>query len=511
LKNQEKIKTAVHGSAKASKKNSSRSTVKRQDIQRSERRFQSLSENVPGAVYEYYFKKDGTFGFRYLSPVVYRMFGIPPAAMMNSFDHIHPDDRPALLTAIQHTADTSEPFYFEGRLITPGGQVKWHAASSSLSYKTRSGTRIFTGIILDITSRKEAEEQLLKNESRFRLVLEKVGDNVWEHDFLKNETSFSGNIADLLGYPANNNADNVELWWSHVYPFDKHLLEETDRKYRNGEINHHSMEYRMYHATGKIKWILDRGVVTEKTEEGKPARIIGTHTDITVQKELQEFRDQVQHQKKKEIIKAVIAAHERERQEISNELHENIMQMLTSCKFLLYSAKNEIKDQAVLPKIEATIVTIIAEIRNIDYNLSSSALQLIGLSQALEDLLERVGKKEKWKISFDAAGYKSRLKTDPVILLAIYRMAQEQLMNIVKHAGASSVSMRLRTVQQRICLDINDDGRGFEPKQLKKGLGFTNILARAEDHNGKVTIKTSPGKGCQVSITMPADPSVSRN
>lgn len=504
MKNQEKSKTAVRGSVKENKKHLSRSAVKRQDIQRSEHRFKSLSENVPGAVYEYFFKKNGTFGFRYLSPVIYKMFGIPAAAMMNSFDHIYPEDRPALLSAIQHTSDTSEPFHFEGRLITPGGQIKWHSASSSLSYKTRSGTRIFTGIILDITSRKEAEEQLLKNESRFRLVLEKVGDNVWEHDFLKNETAFSGKINDLLGYPAGSNADNAALWWNHVYPFDKHLLEETDRNYRAGAISHHSMEYRMYHASGKIKWILDRGVVIEKTKKGKPVRIIGMHSDITIQKELQEFRDEVQNQKKKEIIKAVIAAHERERQEISNELHENIMQMLTSCKFLFHSAKAEKKYLTVLPKIAATIDTVITEIRQIDHNLSSSALNLIGLSQALEDLLGRVGKKAKLKISFDASGYRDHLKTDPVILLAIYRMAQEQLMNIVKHAGAFAVSMRLKTVQQRICLDIKDDGRGFEPQQLKKGLGITNILARAEEHNGTVTLKTSPGKGCHVSIVIPA-------
>src|SRR5437868_9396304 len=85
---------------------------------------------VAGAVYEYVFNKDGTFGFRFLSPDIEKMFGIPVAKFMKSFDHIHPDDKERLILANKHSQQTNEPFYFEGGLITPTGDVKWHSAAS---------------------------------------------------------------------------------------------------------------------------------------------------------------------------------------------------------------------------------------------------------------------------------------------------------------------------------------------------------------------------------------------
>jgi len=157
---------------------------------RSEQQFRSLSENVPGAVYEYSYHKDGSSGFKYLSSSVFKLFQISVEKFTGSFDHIVVEDRPLLFNAIRHSSDTNQPFYFEGRLKTGNGNIKWHSASSSFSYMTEGGSRVFTGIIQDITERKMTEIEKQKNDSRFRLALTKVGDNFWEHNFLKNETFF---------------------------------------------------------------------------------------------------------------------------------------------------------------------------------------------------------------------------------------------------------------------------------------------------------------------------------
>lgn len=124
----------------------------------------------------------------------------------------------------------------------------------------------------------------LAGESRFRQAFEKIGDNVWEHDFATGETYFSNTKSHLLGYDLNEFADNVNLSWKNAYDDDRHLLEENDAKYKRGAIEHHILEYRIRHKDGSVRWVMDRGVVIESTPEGLPLKIIGTHTDITERK-----------------------------------------------------------------------------------------------------------------------------------------------------------------------------------------------------------------------------------
>ena len=141
----------------------------------------------------------------------------------------------------------------------------------------------------DITEKKEAEQKLKAYELHFRAALDAIGDNVWEHDFRTEKTTFSKNQNDLLGYDPKESTDNVALWWISTHTEDKKKLEENDAKYREGIIDHHAMEYRVIQKNGAIKWVLDRGMVLESTNEGKPLRIIGTHTDITERKVAEEL------------------------------------------------------------------------------------------------------------------------------------------------------------------------------------------------------------------------------
>lgn len=131
----------------------------------------------------------------------------------------------------------------------------------------------------DITKEKESE-------SRFRKALENIGDNVWEHDFKTNQTYFSKSDDDFLGYSENNNPK--EQWWSSVYHEDLHLLIENNEKYLQAKADSHNLEYRIIHKNGSIKWVLDRGVVIERDQNGKPLRVTGTHTDITSRKEFEQ-------------------------------------------------------------------------------------------------------------------------------------------------------------------------------------------------------------------------------
>jgi PAS domain S-box-containing protein len=139
----------------------------------------------------------------------------------------------------------------------------------------------FFAIEEDITEEREIQERIKESEARFKLVLEKTGDNVWEHDFRTGKTYFSKSDNDILGL-INTKADNYEkLWWDSIYKDDLYMVVNSDLNYRRGDASSHNLEYRIVQANGSIRWVLDRGVVIEKDADGKPLRIIGTHTDIT--------------------------------------------------------------------------------------------------------------------------------------------------------------------------------------------------------------------------------------
>jgi len=139
----------------------------------------------------------------------------------------------------------------------------------------------------DITQEKESIKRNKEADERLRKALDKIGDNVWEHDYRTEVTSFSKKFNPLLGIEICNEADNARIWWDSIYNNDRLVLKQIDNKLRLGEIESHSTEYRVVHADGSRKWVLDRGVVIEKDDTGLPLKIIGTHTDITKIKQLE--------------------------------------------------------------------------------------------------------------------------------------------------------------------------------------------------------------------------------
>jgi|GEM_PF-244382 len=124
------------------------------------KQFQSLSENIPGVIYEFVFRKDGSSGLNYISPAIEKIFGIHPDEFKNYLQYIHPEDREIVIEKNQYSRETLSPFYAESRLVIPGQPVRWHSVHSSYSYKTEEGDIVFTGFMLDITDRKNIEQKL---------------------------------------------------------------------------------------------------------------------------------------------------------------------------------------------------------------------------------------------------------------------------------------------------------------------------------------------------------------
>jgi PAS domain S-box-containing protein len=167
-----------------------------------------------------------------------------------------------------------EPFNAEILNYQKSGKKYWLRIQGQPIKNEKGEVTGFFALEEDITKEKESER-------RFRKALESIGDNVWEWDFQTNAIYFSKSDNQFLGFAINDKPNSQQLWWSSVYKEDLYLLEESNKKYKTGEAESHSLEYRIVDKDGSIKWVLDRGVVIERDFNGKPLRIAGTHTDIT--------------------------------------------------------------------------------------------------------------------------------------------------------------------------------------------------------------------------------------
>lgn len=198
------------------------------------------------------------------------------------------DTDPETIAYLRKQIHAGEPFVCEILNYHRTGRPYWLRIQGQ-ALKDRDNNIIkYFAIEEDITQEKETQQKLKEFESRFRLALEKIGDNVWEFDFQSAQTTFSNPTNNIIGYTFDEITENNAKWWNSVHPDDLHLLVENDRKCRSGETDFHVLEYRLIHKNGSVKWVLDRGVVIEKDKEGKPLKIIGTHTDITDQKNAEE-------------------------------------------------------------------------------------------------------------------------------------------------------------------------------------------------------------------------------
>jgi PAS domain S-box-containing protein len=191
-----------------------------------------------------------------------------------------PETNPETIAYLAKQIKNGEPFNAEILNYSKKGESYWLRIQGQSIKNNKGEVTGFFALEENITKEKESE-------FRLRQVLEKLGDNVWEHDFRTGKTYFSKSNNSLLGTGLPGTVANKDIWWNSVLKEDLPKLVENNRKYENGEADSHSLEYRLRHSDGSIKWVLDRGVVIEKDKQNKILRITGTHTDITHIKEIE--------------------------------------------------------------------------------------------------------------------------------------------------------------------------------------------------------------------------------
>ena len=362
--------------------------------------------------------------------------------------------------------------------------------------------------IRDITERKKAEQalldtkaELLKSIERYAYASKATSDAIWDWEINTDTIHRGEGFKTIFGYAEAISSLEIRIK-DLIHPDDRERVRIELKKALEGDIKHWQGEYRFRCANGDYKQVIDR-VYVIRDETGKAIRVIGAIQDVTEQRRLQEQLIKEEERKKKEVLQAIIHAQERERHEISHELHDNVSQILTTCKLLLDAAIHR-DDKKYLHQSRENLQKAIDEMRNISHRLNPATLKFIGLEGSINDLLSKINNAGVIEISFSFF-IQDVSKIHDDVQLAIFRIVQEQVNNIVKHAEAQKVFIDLSEDRGKLKLTISDDGKGYDLKVKKHGLGLRNIFNRAEFHKGTAQIFTEPGKGFKLQVQIPIE------
>lgn len=213
--------------------------------------------------------------------------------------------------------------------------------------------------------------------------------------------------------------------------------------------------------------------------------------------------------KQQEITKAVLKGQEVERTRIGEELHDNINQLLSSAKlYLSFIQTNKANQDELMNKTEEILEMAIQEIRKLSKQLVIAGLRTDTLEQSIRELANDLGSVTQIDIMLFVKNVKEADMSDE-LKVAIYRIVQEQLNNILKYADAGRVMINISEMQGRIEIVIEDNGKGFDPSATRSGIGLINISSRAEAFEGFSKIDSAPGKGCRLHVSLHAQKAIS--
>lgn len=358
--------------------------------------------------------------------------------------------------------------------------------------------RMVAGWALDITEQVKLETELSKNIERYYLLNKATSSAIYDWDVSKKIIYRGQGFQTLFGYDSQSGSIRFKLHFIH--PDDLQSVKDiVFTSLRDERTDRWQVEYRYKDAHGRYRNVMDKAFIVR--HEGKAVRVIGAMEDITRQKELQEALIKQEQMNKQEMVRSIIETQEKERRQLSVELHDNVNQILSSCKLMLEVAQsNPALSSMMVAKAYESMQKVITEIRHISHHLNPSALLDIGLTDAIQQMVDDINCSGTIRISFLHEGDFSDPYLNEQDRISIFRIVQEKLTNILKHSQARNAWINLCIKDGQLTMLMEDNGIGFDPQKVKKGIGLRNIQNRVDYYGGKLNFTSVPGKGSRMEI-----------
>jgi PAS domain S-box-containing protein len=417
----------------------------------------------------------------------------------------HPDDIARADRANDSVARGERATYeAEFRLRHKDGHYV-HVLSRGFPVRREPGGPVvrIVGTHLDLTERKRAEAALLENEERLKLAFAGAQEGVWDWNLETGAVVYSSRWKEMLGYADDEIEPHISAWEKLLHPDDVEGAQRVNESVARGASTYEG-EFRLRHKDGHFVQVLSRGYPVRREAGGPVVRIVGTHFDLTERKRAEAERART------EFLARLVFAQEDERRRIAREMHDQFGEQLTALALRIRMLKEACGDRedwrAHVESIEAIAQRLDRDVDTLVWELRPTALDDLGLRAALANYVQ------DWsgRVGISATLHTSGLLDDrlqPDAETALYRIAQEALTNVTKHAKAKNVDVILERRADNVLLIIEDDGVGFEPAAGRgggQGFGLVGMQERAGLVGATLEIESSPGKGTTVLVRMAA-------
>lgn len=257
-------------------------------------RLNKLVAQVPGVVYQYLLRPDGSSSFPYASPGMRAIYGLSQEQAQVSaeqvFERIYADDLGRVTASIKQSAETLQQWSCEYRVCDPDGSVRWVLGQANPE-RLEDGATLWHGYIRDVTEQHLAADSLRQSEERLRLTLDAVRDGLWVWHIQTGEMAWDARCFEMLGYAANSFETRFEVWSKMLHPSDRRRLTAYLREFfANGSDQLARLELRARSASGEWLWVEVRGRVVAWAD-GKPLRMVGISADVGERVTERQLRD----------------------------------------------------------------------------------------------------------------------------------------------------------------------------------------------------------------------------
>jgi len=454
-----------------------------------------------------------------VNPALCQMFGYSEEELtsLRWQDITHPDDIELTARGRRRLlAGETAAFDVEKRFLHKNGRPIWVHLTVSFIRDAAGAPHYFTAQIVDISQRKLAERALARERQFANRIVDTQPHMILVGELAKRRLTFANKqVETSLGYSVNEFLAMGSDALSIVHPEDRPAFVDMLTRVaaaRDGEII--ETEYRVRHADGSWRQLLERVSVLSRDENGNAEFSIGSAQDVTERRQMEEALLESeetlrhQHNELRNLTARLLTVTEEERSRLARDLHDDFNQQLAALGLELgqiQRAADERRDDvpARLQSFQERIGELSDGVRSLAYRLHPSVLDYLGLETALDSECADFSARESVPTEFKAVRVPAGLPKD--ISLCLYRIAQEALRNVARHASSDRARVRLTGEPGGIRLSVRDYGSGFHPDsaKMKSGLGIVGMQERARLVDGHLTVDTEPGHGTVVEVWVP--------